>query len=149
MVRWKLLSGLTQDLISKMAPRTMIDIIEDFNKEMKSIYRLQRASFKICREFKRRVKSTRKELKAMSKKVKSIQKLIKPKAPKSSRVTSTEFVEKDEANDGGKSRILFKTTKGHDQLKSSRIPMEEENLIPDASHEGFLTDKEQPSNSST
>lgn len=149
MVRWKLLSGLTQDLISKMAPRTMIDIIEDFNKEMKSIYRLQRASFKICREFKRRVKSTRKELKAMSKKVRSVRKLIKPKAPKSSRVTSTEFVEKNEANDGGKSRILFKTTKGHDQLKSSRIPMEEENLIPDASHEGFLTDKEQPPSSST
>ena len=132
-----------------MAPRTTIDIIEDFNKEMKSIHRLQRASFKISREFKRRVKSTRRELKAMSKKIRSIQKLIKPKAPKSSIVTSTKFMEKNEANDKGKSRILFKTTKGHDQLKSSRIPMEEENLIPDASHEGFLTDKEQPSNSST
>ena len=149
MVRWKLLSGLAQDLISKMAPRTMIDIIEDFNKEMKSIHRLQRASFKIREEFKRRVKSTRRELKAMSKKVRSIQKLIKPKAPKSSRVTSTKLMEKNEANDERKSKVLFKTTKGHDQLKSSRIPMEEENLIPDASHEGFLTDKEQPSNSST
>ena len=127
----------------------MIDIIEDFNKEMKSIYRLQRASFKICREFKRRVKSTRKELKAMSKKVRSVRKLIKPKAPKSSKVTFTKLMERNEANDGRKSKILYKTTKGHDQLKSSRIPMGEENLIPDASHEGFLTDKEQPSNSST
>ena len=132
-----------------MAPRTTIDIVEDFNKEMKSIHRLQRAALKIRREFKRKSKSLRRELRTMYKKIMSIEKLLKPKAPKSSRVTSTEFVEKDEANDGGKSRILFKTTKGHDQLKSSRIPMEEENLIPDASHEGFLTDREQPSSSST
>ena len=127
----------------------MIDIDEDFNKEMKSIHRLQRAALKIRREFKRKSKSFCRKLRTMYKKIMSIEKLLKPKAPKSSRVTSTEFVEKDEANDGGKSRILFKTTKGHDQLKSSRIPMEEENLIPDASHEGFLTDREQPSSSST
>ena len=99
-----------------MAPRTMIDIDEDFNKEMKSIHRLQRAALKIRREFKRRVKSTRRELKAMSKKIRSIQKLIKPKAPKSSRVTSTKLMEKNEANDERKSKVLFKTTEGHDQL---------------------------------
>ena len=58
-------------------------------------------------------------------------------------------MEKNEANDERKSKILFKTTKGHDQLKSSEIPMEEENLIPNASHEDFFPDKEQPPNSST
>ena len=47
LVRWELRSGLTQDLISKMAPRTTIDIVEDFNKEIKSVQRLQRASLKI------------------------------------------------------------------------------------------------------
>ena len=132
-----------------MAPRTMIDIIEDFNKEIKSLRRLQRASFDINEEFKRRVKSIRRELKAKSKEIRSIQKLIKPRAPKSSRVTSTKLMEKNEANDERKSRSLYKTTKGHDQLKSSGVPMEEENLIPNASHEDFFPDKEQPPNSST
>ena len=82
---------------------------------------------------------------AMSKEIRSIQKLIKPRAPKSSRVTSTKLMEKNEANDERKSKVLFKTTKGHDQLKSSRIPMEGENFVPNASHEGFLLEKEQPS----
>ena len=85
----------------------------------------------------------------MSKEIRSIQKLIKPRAPKSSRVTSTKLMEKNEANDERKSKVLFKTTKGHDQLKSSRIPMEGENFVPNASHEGFLPEKEQPPSSST
>ena len=132
-----------------MAPRTTIDIVEDFNKEIKSIRRLQRASFKIREEFKRRVKSIHRELKAKSKEIRSIQKLIKPRAPKSSRVTSTKLMEKNEANDERKSKVPFKTTKGHDQLKSSSISMEGVNLIPNASHEGFLPEKEQPPSSST
>ena len=132
-----------------MAPRTTIDIVEDFNKEIKSIRRLQRASFKIREEFKRRVKSIHRELKAKSKEIRSIQKLIKPRAPKSSRVTSTKLMEKNEANDERKSKVPFKTTKGHDQLKSSRISMEGVKLIPNASHEGFLPEKEQPPSSST
>ena len=126
-----------------MAPRTMIDIDEDFNKEMKPIHILQRAALKIRREFKRKSKSLRRELKTMYKKIRSIQKLLKPKAPKSSRVTSTKLMERNEANDEGKSKILYKTTKGHED------PMEGENPIPNASHEDFFPDKEQPPNSST
>ena len=104
----------------------MIDIDEDFNKEMKSIHRLQRAALKIRREFKRKSKSLRRELKTMYRKIRSIQRLLKPKAPKSSRVTSTKL-----------------TKKGHED------PMEGENPIPNASHEDFFPDKKQPPNSST
>ena len=121
----------------------MIDIDEDFNKEMKSIHRLQRAALKIRREFKRKSKSLRRELKTMYRKIRSIQRLLKPKAPKSSRVTSTKLTERNEANDGRKSKIPYKTTKGHED------PMEGENPIPNASHEDFFPDKKQPPNSST
>ena len=103
----------------------MIDIDEDFNKEMKSIHRLQRAALKIRREFKRKSKSLRRELKTMYRKIKSTQRLLKPKSPKSSRVTSTKL-----------------TKKGHED------PMEGENPIPNASHEDFFPDKKQPPNSS-
>ena len=43
----------------------------------------------------------------MSKEIRSIQKLIKPRAPKSSRVTSTKLMEKNEANDERKSKVLM------------------------------------------
>ena len=109
-----------------MASRTMIDIDEDFNKEMKSIHRLQRAALKIRREFKRKSKSLRRELKTMYRKIRSIQRLLKPKSPKSSRVTSTKL-----------------TKKGHED------PMGGENPIPSAPHEDFFPDKKQPPNSST
>ena len=104
----------------------MIDIDEDFNKEMKSIHRLQRAALKIRREFKRKSKSLRRELKTMYRKIKSTQRLLKPKSPKSSRVPSTKL-----------------TKRGHED------PMEGENPIPNASHEDFFPDKKQPPNSST
>ena len=100
----------------------MIDIDEEF----KSIHRLQRAALKIRREFKRKSKSLRRELKTMYRKIRSIQRLLKPKSPKSSRVTSTKL-----------------TKKGHED------PMEGENPIPNASHEDFFPDKKQPPNSST
>ena len=121
----------------------MIDIDEDFNKEMKSIHRLQRAALKIRREFKRKSKSFRRKLRTMYKKIMSIEKLLKPKAPKSSRTTSTKLMERNEANDGRKSKVLYKTPKGHED------PMEGENPSPNASHEDFFPDKEQPPNSST
>ena len=112
-----------------MAPRTMIDIIEEFNKEIKSIRRLQRASFDINEEFNRRIKSIRRLQKAKSKRIKSIQKSIKTRARKPIRATSIKFMEKNEVNDERKSKVLFKTTEGHDQLKFSRIPMEGVKLI--------------------
>ena len=100
----------------------MIDIDEEF----KSIHRLQRAALKIRREFKRKSKSLRKELKTMYRKIKSTQRLLKPKSPKSSRVTSTKL-----------------TKRGHED------PMEGENPVPNASHEDFFLDKKQPPNTST
>ena len=132
-----------------MAPRTMIDIIEEFNKEIKSIRRLQRASFDINEEFNRRIKSIRRLQKAKSKRIKSIQKSIKTRARKPIRATSIKFMEKNEVNDERKSKVLFKTTEGHDQLKFSRIPMEGVKLIPNASQEDFLPEKEQPPSSTT
>ena len=49
-----------------MAPRTMIDIIEEFNRRIKSIRRLQKANFDITEEFNRRIKSIRRLQKARS-----------------------------------------------------------------------------------
>ena len=142
LIRRELRSGLTQALISEMAPKTMIDIDEDLDKEMKSFDRLQKALKRIKRELKRKSKSLRRELRTMYKKIVSIEKL-KPKAPKSSRATSTKLMERNEANDGRKSKVLYKTPKGHED------PMEGENPSPNASHEDFFPDMEHPPNSST
>ena len=58
-------------------------------------------------------------------------------------------MEKNGVNDERKSKVLFKTIEGHDQLKFSRIPMEGVKLIPNASQEDFLPEKEQPPSSTT
>ena len=50
-----------------MAPRTIIDITEEFNRRIKSIRRLQKANFDITEEFNRRIKSIRRLQKAKSK----------------------------------------------------------------------------------
>ena len=111
-----------------MAPRTIIDDTEEFNRRIKSIRRLQ---------------------KAKTQRIKSIQKLFKTRAPKPIRATSIKFMNKNEVNDEKKSKVLFKNIEEHDQLKISRIPMEGVKLIPNASQEDFLPEKEQPPSSTT
>merc|ERR1712115_712355 len=93
-------------------------------------------------ELKRKSKSFRRELRTMYKKIVSIEKL-KPKAPKFSRDTSTKLRERNEANNGRRSKVLYKTLNEHED------PMEGENPGPSTSHEDFLPDMERPPNSST
>ena len=135
-------SGLTQALIPEMAPKTIIDIDEDLDKEMRSFDRLQKALKRIKRELKRKSKSFRRELRTMYKKIVSIEKL-KPKAPKFSRNTSTKLRERNEANNGRRLKVLYKTLNEHED------PMEGENPSPSTSHEDFFPDTECPPNSST
>ena len=82
-----------------MAPKTIIDIDEDLDKEMRSFDRFQKALKRIKREIKKKSKSFRRELRKMYKKIVSIERL-KPKAPKFSRDTSTKLRERNEANSG-------------------------------------------------
>ena len=65
------------------------------------------------------------------------------------RATPIKIMEKDEVNDGRKSKVLSKTLEEHDQLKMSRVPMEGVNLIPNVSQGDFLPEKEQPPSSTT
>ena len=54
-------------------------------------------------------------------------------------------MEKDNVDDGGKSKALTKTLEGQDQLKNSRVSMEEGvNLLPSAPQGDFLPKEEQP-----
>ena len=109
-----------------MAPRTIIDDTEEFNRRIKSIRRLQ---------------------KAKTQRINSIRKLLKTRAQKPIRATPIKIMEKDEVDDGRKSKVLSKTLEEHDQLKISRVPMEGVNLIPNASQGDFLPEKEQPPSS--
>ena len=52
-----------------MAPKTMIDIDEDLDKEMRSFDRFQKALKGIKRELKRKSKSLRRELRTMYKRI--------------------------------------------------------------------------------
>ena len=64
------------------------------------------------------------------------------------RATPIKIMEKDNVDDGGKSKVLSKTLEEHDQLKNSREPMEEGvNLLPNAPQGDFLPEKEQPPSS--
>ena len=78
----------------------------------------------------------------MYKKIVSIEKL-KPKAPKFSRDTSTKLRERNEANNGRRLKVLYKTLNEHED------PMEGENPSPSTSHEDFFPGMERPPNSST
>ena len=111
MIRRKLPSGPTQALIPEMARKTIIDIGEDLDKEMSSFDRSLKALKRIKREIKRKSKSFRRELRKMYKKIVSIERL-KPKAPKFSRDTSTKLRERNEANSGRRSKVLYKTLNG-------------------------------------
>ena len=125
-----------------MAPKIIIDIDKDLDKEMRSFDRFQKTLKRIKRELKRKSKSLRRELRTMYKKIVSIEKL-KPKAPKFSRDTSTKLRERNEANNGRRSKVLYKTLNEHED------PMEGENPSPSTSHEDFFPDMERPPNSST
>ena len=87
-----------------------------------------------------------------NRKINSIRKLLKTRTytqanwpMKPTRATPIKIMEKDNVDDGGKSKVLTKTLEGHDQLKISRVPMEEGvNLLPNAPQGDFLPEEEQP-----
>ena len=121
MIRQKLPSGPTQALIPEMARKTTSDISEDLDKEMNSFDRALKVLKEIKREIRRKNKSFRRELRKMYKKIVSIERL-KPKAPKFSRDTSTKLRERNEANSGRRSKVLYNTLNGGSKSgkKSSR-----------------------------
>ena len=117
-----------------MAPRTIINDTVEYNRRINSIRRL---------------------LKTKTHRINSIRRLLKTRTHtkanwpmKPIRATPIKIMEKDNVNDGGKSKVLSKTLEEHDQLKNSKVPMEEGvNLLPNASQGDFLPEKEQPPSS--
>ena len=111
MIRRKLPSGPTQALIPEMARKTTSDISEDLDKKMNSFDRALKVLKEIKREIRRKSKSFCRELRKMYKNIVSIERL-KPKAPKFSRDTSTKLRERNEANSGRRSKVLYHTLNG-------------------------------------
>ena len=61
------------------------------------------------------------------------------------RATPIKIMEKDNVDDGGKSKVLTKTLERHDQPKKSRVSMEKGvNLLPSVPQGDFLPKEEQP-----
>ena len=117
-----------------MAPRTITNDTVELNRRINSIRRLQKAKTQRINSIRRLLK-TRTHTKANW-----------PMKP--IRATPIKIMEKDEVDDGRKSKVLSKTLEEYDQLKISRVPMEEGvNLLPNASHGEFLPEKEQPPSS--
>ena len=121
LIRRKLPTGPTQALIPEMTRKTRNDIIEDLDIEMELMERALKALKEIKREIRRKSKSFRRELRKMYKKIVSIER-SNPKAPKFSRDTSTKLRERNEANSGRRSKVLYNTLNGGSKSgkKSSR-----------------------------
>merc|ERR1712115_2010 len=99
-----------------MAPRTIISDTIEYNRRINSIRRLL--------------------------KTRTYTQANWPMKP--TRATPIKIMEKDNVDDGGKSKVLTKTLEGHDQPKNSRVSMEEGvNLLPSAQQGDFLPKEEQ------
>ena len=144
MIRRKLPSGPTQALIPEMARKTTSDISEDLDKEMNSFDRTLKVLKRIKREIRKKSKSFRRELRKMYKKIVSIERL-KLKAPKFSRDTSTKLRERNEANSGRRSKVLYKTLNGR-SISGKKSSCSKSSCPPNSSTKPTILPNKSPEN---